>query len=414
MKKQLLLPLIALMSILLAFTLMSCKADLNGESTTEISADTKQDCFQLLDQFFEDVFKDANVVVTFKIDDDIWFTENIKGTTSNVLFHDTEVKSYAYKDGDSYCVANESEDSHYHETNKEYYDASYGYFLAYPKMIANAIPEDEGVFSCVIHIEEKNSTVDGTQTSTSTGELTFSITNDAGLLKIIAHATNNVVQDASIEYKVTADPTQNRNIEIAFDYGHATVTIPDTAEWDRIANNDEAINQRNDFFSTTIEADNVTISGTGFIEKIANGVDYYKYDSNNEEIYLFISEDGDYIIATSNDSGKTYYKSEELYENKRLQFFKELGLDNLSHLKNVVVTCNISDDEKELEFIITILGKEEYKLTAQKDDSGLITTYSVNSSGNISNYTIVYNDIPDTFEAPDITQPEWEELGENS
>jgi hypothetical protein len=94
MKEQLLLPIIALMCVLLAFTLMSCKADLNGESTTEISADNKQDCFQLIDQFFEDVFKDANVVVTFKIDDDIWFTENIKGTTSNVLFHDTEVKSY--------------------------------------------------------------------------------------------------------------------------------------------------------------------------------------------------------------------------------------------------------------------------------------------------------------------------------
>ena len=172
MKKTALL-IIAL--ILCLATLASCgliqinPGDIESEGWIEVTADTKDDCFKLVDEFLEETLKDANVVVTVEEGGEVQFIESILGDKSCVEKNSDESKMYAFKRGDEYIAAVDGA-AQYYLSGKDYYDQYYYYFLTQINMLRKTMPNDQATFAAKMRTEEKN--------GESTATLTFDVTAD--------------------------------------------------------------------------------------------------------------------------------------------------------------------------------------------------------------------------------------------
>lgn len=208
-------------------TLASCgfiqinPGDIEGEGWIEVTADTKDDCFTLLDDFLEETLKDANVVVTVSSEDKVQFVESIVGDKSCVEQKETGTKTYAFKQDGEYIFAVDSEESQYYLSGEEYYNNNYCYFLFNVRMLKESIPADQATFTGKMRTEEKN----GESNST----LTFEITAEGGNVNITAEAKNGLV--LAVSYIINDPTAGQRTSTLTFAYGSATVTTPDISDW---------------------------------------------------------------------------------------------------------------------------------------------------------------------------------------
>ncbi len=211
------------MTIAAAFTLNACTIE--GTGTTEITADDKESCNTLLLEFFDDALKNANVVVNYK-SGDFEFTESIVGDKNCVEVKGSS-KFYAFKQGDNYIAAVESDDSKYYTKSKDYYDMYYCYFINYPfspVSLMKMMPEDGGTFKCTYVSESHDITIGENTTSQNSAILTYDYAGENVTVNIVAVAVNGLAQSVTC----TA-PTGTVTIE--FSYGNATVDTPDITEW---------------------------------------------------------------------------------------------------------------------------------------------------------------------------------------
>jgi len=249
------LAIVLLVCVISVFTLTACNGiTIEGDGNWNITADGKADCVELVSAFFADTLKNPNVVVTYKVGNDVYFTENVKGADSTYVTKDGTTV-YCYKKGDFYYYATDTQadgsdaeegiainryyytsdsanTAHYNAETKSLYDQNYCYFLSSIRGLAN-IPEAGATFAAANVGEEHDSTKEGQTVGTSSATLTFDYTGNDGTMKITAIATDGMVTSITIATTSTADPQANRNITMTLAYGSAVVTLPDTNAWDR-------------------------------------------------------------------------------------------------------------------------------------------------------------------------------------
>ena len=222
----------------------------NADYTEEYTADNKDGSVELINSFFEETLKDPNFVITNKNKaGEVQFTETVKGTSGLVVYKDGS-ETYAYKKGDFYYVAmisfNENEDGEVEEhryyycsdnskpgyykdnelgTMKDMYNGSYCTFMGKYLGInlVSALPEENATFSCVSKGEKKD--------GVTTGSLTFDYTTESGTIKITADSKENLVQTIRIVVTDNATSEANRDFTWTFEYGSASITLPDTDAW---------------------------------------------------------------------------------------------------------------------------------------------------------------------------------------
>ncbi|MBE6530173.1 MAG: hypothetical protein E7680_06225 [Ruminococcaceae bacterium] len=217
-------PAILILALLLCVaTFASCGILDNIEvtGTSEISADSKEDSLSLLNGYFEDSLKNANVVATATGDGEVIYVESLLGNKSFLDYQSTGTKMYCFVDGDKYIVATSSEESGFYTTDRKTYDNNCPYFMNNIKIL-EMVPEEGTTFTCTVKTEEKN--------KESTSTLTFEVAANGASIKITATAKNGMVQTVTF---TNADATSEtpRTTELAFAYGNASVTLPDISDW---------------------------------------------------------------------------------------------------------------------------------------------------------------------------------------
>ena len=220
MKKTAIL-ILALLLCVATFASCGILDNIEITGTSEIKADSKEDSLSLLNSYFEDSLKDANVVVTAKGNGEVIYVESLLGNKSFLDYQSTGTKMYCFVDGEKYIVATESEESGFYTTDKETYDNNHPYFMSNIKIL-EMVPEEDATFTCTVKTEEKN--------KESSSTLTFEVAANGASIKITATAKNGMVQTVTF---TNADATSGtpRTTELAFAYGSASVTLPDISEW---------------------------------------------------------------------------------------------------------------------------------------------------------------------------------------
>ena len=414
MKRIILIFIAALICAASAFTLAACEfGNVEGEGTLDVKAEGKTDSLELAMGFFDELKKDADVVVTYKSNGVVQFTESIKGTTSNVLAKDG-TKIYAFiKDG-VYCYAYENEYTHYSEEDKSLYDQYFCYFLSDLKMM-ELMPEDGVTFKCTLHTEEKDSVINGEQTTESDSVMSLEIVSEGGSIKITANAHNGIVESVSVQSSNTDNPQYDRNITMEFEYGTAEVSLPDIDAWSIADHNAESIFVRDEFFFSTLYAGNVIITvedgESVFVETIADGVDYVLYPAGNKT-YSFITDDDEYIYALEDDLSKYYFTGEEWYEigctvyySLFISIYDDITNDPLVSAA-FVIDCDVDEDEYgngTMVFTIGAEGETLFTLTATKA-GGIVLEATLSTRETFKTMSFEY-DVAE-ISAPDIS--EWQ------
>ncbi len=80
------------LSLAMISALCACSIKVGGEETWEYSADTKEGCEQLFNDFFRKTFENTNQVVTVKGNGSLVSTETIDGT-SDCITYSTKAES---------------------------------------------------------------------------------------------------------------------------------------------------------------------------------------------------------------------------------------------------------------------------------------------------------------------------------
>ena len=382
--------------------------NIESEGKWEITADTKADCLTVLNGFFEETLKDPNVVVTIKNGDEIMVTENVKGTDSCYVTDDTA--TYCYKKGNFYYLAvdgqsevdgemtiiryyytTDSASAHYDENAKTYYDQSYCFFKGFIKLYTNSLPDD-GTFTASNVIKEKN--------NESSATLNFDYSHSKGTLKITATAENDLVKTVSIVISSTEYPENNRTFTMTFVYGNAVVDLPDTDAWDReeteeearIAGNEQALNDKADFFAETTGAENVVVTASingnvNYIDAIMNDMERteFFYDGGNYTVYTFIKETdegyADYYYVFDSEDAKYYLVNDDVYDDVVLfYYYNGICLYDSAAENGATLSCTIEDDT--LTFTISAEGETKATLVATKvGDTVSAATYTITDEG---------------------------------
>ena len=422
MKKTLMtMAIVLLVCVASVFALTACNFEIESEGNWDISADTKADSIEVLTGFFEDTLKDPNVVVTYKVGNEVYFTENVKGTDSYYVTKDGS-KVYAYKKGDFYYQAvdgqTEVDDAivinryyyttdsanvaHYDKDTKTYYDNNYCFFMSDIKAM-NLIPEEGGTFTASNKGEEKN--------DESSATLNFDYSSNDGTLKITATAENGLVKSVSIVTTNPAHPEYNRNITMTFAYGSAVVTLPDTDAWDReaaaeaarIAGNEQAINAKSDFFAETTNADNVvvTVSINGevnYVDAILNDMERTDFHSDfgTYSVYTYMKavdeETTDYYYVFDSEDAKYYMVNDDAYDDAVL-FYYYNGICIYDVAAEEGATLSYKVEGNTLTFTVSKDGETIATLVATKTGDTVSTaTYTVTDEGRtvVMTYAFAY------------------------
>ncbi|MBO7369301.1 MAG: hypothetical protein J6U25_03355 [Clostridia bacterium] len=384
-------------ALLLAVVMMASVVVLSGcfSEEIELEIEGKDECFELLYDFFEDTLDYGNLVVTYKNGNKVQFVEHIDGTTSNVIGADGTT-IYAYiNDDDEYCYAYESDDYHYYEADEYYYDMFYGFFLTEIKLF-ETIPEDSGVFTCV-----KSS-------RGSTTKLDFLFTADSGSLSITVTAKRGLVKSIKMADEDYAHPEENSKVTLSFEYDTACVTIPDVESWANIDNNRAAIYERDEFFFSTLYSNSVVVTvqngESSYVETIADGVDYVAY-TNGVKTYAFINDDFDYIYAMDTVDTKIYFVDEEYFEMGRDVYYRMniSVFDALVEEQRVTFTCVVNEDDDgngTMTFTVKVDGEPAATITAVKE-AGFVKSVNVATDTAARALTFAYGEA--VVAVPDIS-----------
>ena len=312
MKKKL-VALISLLAIsLVAFVFAACGP---VEEKTDIYANSKDGCIEVINEFLAESLQDINLVAEYKSSGEVQYREHVVGTTGNVFYANNSVDYTFIKDG-KYYYAHEDEDNRYFvtgEEGKEYYDSSYCTFLGNVRILS-MIPENAGVLSCEVHIVTKN--------GQSTGSLTFSLTATGGVISATASAVNGKVTSIHFTQTMYDRPSQNQDILITLTYGQAQVTIPDVDTWNVVTAEDKegSIELIEDFFGFTLSDDNLTVEYylgevLQYTEEIINssdkivfqdGTTYYTFIKDDDVVYAYQTEDEHYYYKGDDDADLYY------------------------------------------------------------------------------------------------------------
>ena len=227
MKKILTAAILAIACIVSVFALASCEIKIEGDETWTYSAETKEDTANLLNNFMEKTLKNTNQVVTVKNGDTVVMVETIDGTKGHV-FYSKDNQTYSFIDGENYIYAMPGEDYNTFWKSKTYY--GYGYF-AYKSSfvdIVSKVPEDDSVkFSC--HVEGSGTFGEDPDKQTSSETIEIEIDHgEQGKIKINAESKNGLVE--KYVYTIT-DASRTTTITLTFEYGNASVTVPDITGW---------------------------------------------------------------------------------------------------------------------------------------------------------------------------------------
>ncbi|MBO4429693.1 MAG: hypothetical protein J5832_07030 [Clostridia bacterium] len=391
------------------FALASCDFNIESESNWDVEADTKADSVELVNGFFEETLKDPNLVVTYKSGNDVLYTENVKGTDGYYVSKDG-TKVYSFKKGDFYYQAvdgktevddvvvvnryyytTDSSSAHYDEDAKTYYDNNYCFFMGDIRFLS-LIPEDGGTFTASNKGEEKN--------GESSAALTFDYSNGESSMKITAKAENNLVKSVSIVTHYTVNPQVDRNITMTFTYGNASVEYPDTDAWDReaaaeearIAGNEQALNDKSDFFSETTSAENVVVTASidgevNYIDAIMNDKERTEFplESGAYTVYTYMKEvdEGynDYYYVFDSEESKYYMVNDDAYDAAVLfYYYNGICLYDDAAEEGATLSCTVENGT--LTFTIVMDGETKATLVAEKTGDTVSTaTYTVKDEG---------------------------------
>lgn len=249
MKKTLtVLSLVLLVCVASVFALTACGLDniqIESEGTIDVTADTKADCIELIDGFFEETLTNPNVVVTIKEGETVYLTETIVGA-NDCLAYSNGSNAYAIKDGDKYLVLHTGEQNNYVFESKEYYDVYYCTFLKsyVTGVLKNEDPEEgpvlseeSGTFTAANHVEEKNGKTNGTLACTYTS-------NDGNTVYTI-----NATEKDGLVQKIDLSATMEgatESLTITFSYGSAVINVPDYKSWASADEDEEEIDDEDD------------------------------------------------------------------------------------------------------------------------------------------------------------------------
>lgn len=228
--------MIALLLCVAIFASCGILDNIEVTGTSEIKADSKEDSLSLLNSYFEDSLKDANVVVTATGNGEVIYVESLLGNKSFLDYQSTGTKMYCFVDGEKYIVATESEESGFYTTDKETYDKNHPYFMSNIKIL-EMVPEEDTTFTCTVKTEENG--------KESSSTLTFEVAANGASIKITATAKNGKVQTVTFTTPDAISGTP-RTTELAFAYGSASVTLPDISEWTNMDGWNDPTNETED------------------------------------------------------------------------------------------------------------------------------------------------------------------------
>lgn len=235
MKKTLTLILALLSCVALLLALGACALtpeEITSEESSEATADTKDSCKALIDEFFQNTLESGNLVATTTFDGSTR-VESVVGDASCVVDHETGTTFWGFKRGEEFIAACAYEDGCYYMTGENYYNAYYCYFMSTVRVI-DYFTDEDGSFNCVVKTESKTSTVGGKEVTESTSDLTFDFVTEAGTIRITANAKDGLVQEFTYDMH---DESENRTVttKTTFAYGSAAVELPDISDWDDIS-----------------------------------------------------------------------------------------------------------------------------------------------------------------------------------
>lgn len=215
--------LLACLALLL--TLGACKIDLDNldsTSTSELTADGKEDSFALLNEFIKGTFENGNFVVTTTQGENTR-VENVVGDSS--CYTEDNMTVWAFKkDGQLYGAVYDPEGVQYYVTGEGYYNNYYCPFWASVKLLEGYLTDEDGTFSCVLKSEE-NTTKGVTE---SKADITLTFAREGGKLTITAHSENGLAQSMTT---TSETETGKYATTSTFAYGGAKVEIPDITGW---------------------------------------------------------------------------------------------------------------------------------------------------------------------------------------
>ena len=252
MKKVLVSGLIVLIvCIVSALSFGACgKIELTEMDGTEYyTSIEKGRSVELVDQYFEDILKDPDFVITCKNKEgEVQYTETVKGSDSYTFYPDGS-QVYAFKKGGYFYAAFISKQADGQEPDRAYYcsdSTKKGYFAGdasgtmeemYKKnyckfmndesgtAIVDQLPEEGGEFHCTTRVER----ISGIATSTL--EFTYESANRTVCLS--ASADEKKVEALHVEINDTSEGGRSSDLTWTFVYGGATVTLPDVDAWDK-------------------------------------------------------------------------------------------------------------------------------------------------------------------------------------
>lgn len=236
---------VVLVVSMLAFS--ACNFMIGGESTWEYESSDKEGTVELVSQFFEKTFANTNQVVTVKSKGEPFFTETIDGTSDHVVYDGASTETYSFINEEGYIYAmafassseEDSDTSKSYWVSKDYYDSGYFAYKFYVTVF-ELLPEEGITFNC--KVSGKGTIGENDEQSDSTSTLTLEVKNgDVGSITITATSKNDLVE--SVSYSQTAiddnGETVNSNLLLTFEYGSASVTVPDLSDWYKNPNYDE-------------------------------------------------------------------------------------------------------------------------------------------------------------------------------
>lgn len=250
MKKKIatwvIVPIVCIMSVV---ALTSCNIELKDMDGTEYFDTTEKEFSkELINEFFEEILKDPDFVVTCaNKDGEQQYTETVKGTDAYTLGSDGS-EAYAFKKDKFFYVATISRNTN-GEVKRSYYcsdNTKSGYYEsaeadAMETMyknnhcsfmndstgvgIVNNLSEEGATFNCRKNVER----ISGFATSS----LDFTYASADRTVTITASAEEERVKTLRIIIIDDAEGGHGSDLTWTFTYGGASVTIPDVDAWDK-------------------------------------------------------------------------------------------------------------------------------------------------------------------------------------
>ena len=367
MKKVLIL-LLAVIMVLSAF-LTSCNNNPDEKGTEEsttaelietVTSTVKADCFQMIDNFFENTKKAEKLVVTEKRDDKVIWTQTVEGGKVSVVFGEGESVAYGYIDGYRYisAVLDKGEVAIY-KTDLETYNA-YLYYYLFSFNYLRSMSEEDVSWSC---IETKNG---------NKSELVFECTDKGGGIKFVVNSSDGLVTDISF----TSTKTGLESVTImTFEYGNASVTIPEINNGDEIV---EEFSEEYDDLTAQIYFYDFTISPifTSLASEIITAT-----VSNTDGVYMIETVDGqkDHVHYTWDQDVYMFKVGDDCYYANRdgdIKYYLVDFNEYSNHFASFVTDLNVFTDVGPVKSTkMTIKGTKTTRNGEETVDAQLVLTF---------------------------------------